>query len=94
MDVIGGWIQEVLLPGMGTLLLAAAFGLARHYASRLENDRLQQLVLELVRAAEQIYGPGSGDAKRSYVLDRLHEHGYPDVDPAMIEAIVFDLNGE
>ncbi len=93
MEVIGGWLREVLLPGVGTVLFAAAFGLVRRYASRLEDERLRQLLLELVRAAEQIYGPGRGEAKRDYVIAKLREHGYTDVDRAKIEAMVFEVDG-
>ena len=55
-ETISGWLQGVLLPGFGTLLLAAALGLVRRYVGKIEDERLRQLILELVQAAEQIFG--------------------------------------
>lgn len=94
MEVIGGWLREVLMPGFATLLFAGAFGLVRRCVERLEDQRLRQLLLELVRAAEQIYGPGRGAAKHDFVVARLAEHGYTNVDTAKIEAMVHELTGK
>lgn len=92
-DVIGGWLQDLVLPGFSTLLLAAVFGLVRRYVQRLNDDRLRRLLLELVRAAEQIYGPGNGEAKRAFVEEKLKASGYTDVEREKIEAAVFSLSG-
>ena len=93
MGVIGGWLHNVLLPGVSTLLIAAGLGLVRQYVQRLKDERLRQLLLELVRSAEQIYGPGNGEAKRLYVTEKLREKGYPDVERDAIEAMVYGLDG-
>ena len=92
-DIIGGWLREVLLPGFSTLLIAAALTLVRQYVQRLRDERLRQLLLELVRAAEQIYGPGNGEAKRRYVTEKLRESGYMGVAREQVEAMVYELNG-
>ncbi len=91
MDVIGGWLQEILLPGFGTVLMGAIFALVRRYIAKLEDERLRELLLELVEAAEQIYGPGQGAEKRRYVMQKLREQGVPVVDRERIEAAVFRM---
>ena len=91
MEVIGGWLHQVLLPGLSTLLVAALLALVRRYINRLDDERLRQLLLELVRAAEQIYGPGRGGDKRRYVIEKLRQHGYGDVEREQIEAIVHEM---
>lgn len=93
MEVIGEWLRELVLPGLGTLLMAAALALVRQYINRLEDERLRQLLLELVRAAEQIYGPGAGAQKRAYVTSKLGEYGYRGVDRNRLEAAVYELTG-
>jgi len=93
MDVIGGWLQDVLLPGFSTLLIAAGLALVRQWVQRLKDEKLRQLLLELVRAAEQIYGPGNGEAKRRYVTEKLKQKGYPNVDRDTVEAMVYGLDG-
>ena len=92
-ELIGGWLQDLVLPGLGTLLIGAAFGLVRKYVQQLNDDRLRRLLLELVRAAEQIYGPGNGEAKRVFVESKLRESGYPTVAREKIEAAVYGLDG-
>jgi len=92
MEVIGGWLQELALPGLGTLLMAAALALVRRYINRLDDERLRQLLLELVRAAEQIYGPGAGAQKRAYVTSKLSDYGYGEVDRDQLEAAVYALS--
>lgn len=93
MEVVGGWLQEVLLPGLSSLLVAAVLALVRRYINRLEDERLRQLLLELVAAAEQIYGPGRGAEKRRYVIEKLREQGLGGVERDRIEAAVYRLNG-
>ncbi len=92
-DVIGGWLQDLVLPGLSTLLLAAVFGLVRKYVQRLNDEKLRRLLLELVSAAEQIYGPGNGEAKRAYVEEKLKQSGYTSVERDKLEAAVYALSG-
>ncbi|MFP4250214.1 MAG: hypothetical protein ACLFU7_11185 [Armatimonadota bacterium] len=93
MEIIGGWLQDVLLPGFSTLLIAAGLALVRHYVQRLKDEKLRQLLLELVKSAEQIYGSGNGEAKRLYVTEKLKQKGYPNVDRDAVEAMVYGLDG-
>lgn len=94
MEIVGSWLQEILLPGLGTLVLGAVLSLVRRYIARLDDERLQKLLLALVRAAEQIYGPGSGEAKRQYVMQKLREYGVSNVDREMVEAAVYAVDGD
>lgn len=94
MEVISGWLHDLVLPGLGTLLMGAALVLARRYIKRLDDERLRQLLLELVRAAEQIYGPGAGAQKRAYVMGKLGEYGRRKVDRDRLEAAVYEVTGD
>jgi hypothetical protein len=85
-DVLTGMV----LPGLGALLLGAGVSLAREYAKRLRNERLREVLLALVQAAEQIYGAGKGEAKRRYVRDKMKEKGLA-VAREDVEAAVFNL---
>lgn len=87
-------VQQVLnamLAALSTLLVAAAFSLARTYIRRLCDERLRRFLLELVEAAEQIYGPGRGAEKRAWVNEQLRARGY-DLERAQLEAAVYGLN--
>ncbi len=85
-------LKELVVPGAGALLIGFLANLARHYIRRIKDERLRQLLLELVQAAEQIYGPGKGTAKRRYVLQQARQRGYPDVTRQEVEAAVHQLN--
>jgi len=87
---IAEWLTRVLLPALGSLLLAALFELARTYIARLKDERLRRLLQQLVAAAEQVYGPGRGAEKRAYVTDRLREQGIVLGRP-QLEAEVYEL---
>ena len=85
-DVLTGMV----LPGLGALLLGAGVTLGREYAKRLRSDRLREVLLALVQAAEQIYGAGKGEAKRRYVREKMKEKGLP-VSREDVEAAVYGL---
>lgn len=85
-------LKDLVVPGVGALLIGLLANLARHYIQRIKDERLRQLLLELVQAAEQIYGPGTGSAKRRYVLQQARQRGYPDVTRQQVEAAVHELN--
>ena len=84
---IGQWMWQTIVPTAGAALLLAAFALARSYAAKIRDERLRELILQLVAAAEQIYGKGAGEEKKSYVLDELASRGAIR-DPALLEAAV------
>ena len=84
-------LKDLVVPGVGALLFGFLANLARHYVQRIKDERLRQLLLELVKAAEQIYGPGKGTAKRRYVLQQARRHGY-EVSRDQVEAAVHELN--
>ncbi len=92
--MIGQWLRLVLVPGLGSLVAAAVFSLLRRYIRRLDDQRLREFLLELVQAAEQIYGPGRGREKRKYVMEELSKRGVGDVAEAAVEAAVYRLNQE
>ncbi len=85
------YIQVLAIPGLGGLLLAIVFRAMRHYVRKVEDERLRGLLLELVKAAEQIYGPGEGAVKAQYVEEQAMDLGLTRVPQASIEAAVFDM---
>ena len=91
-DIVGEWLRQVLLPGMSTIVIAALFALLRRYIQRIDDERLRQLLLELVEAAEQIYGSGRGAEKRQFVMEQLRLQGLGNVPRHAVEAAVYDLN--
>ena len=93
METVGQVLRDVVLPGLGAVLIVFVLNLARHYVQRIKDERLRQLLFDLVRAAEQIYGPGAGPAKRRYVLGQARKRGYA-VLRDEVEAPVHDLNRE
>ncbi len=91
MEKVQMFLQGVVLPGMGTVLVGLACGLAAKYIERLKDARVRELLLALVKAAEQIYGPGTGDLKRDYVLQQARAQGLSGVTSAKLEAAVWEL---
>jgi len=84
-------LQAIMLPGMSTLLVAFLCALAAKYLERLKDERLRELLVMLVKAAEQIYGPGRGDLKRDYVSQQARAQGLGDVAGANLEAAVYEM---
>lgn len=86
------YVQVLGGPGVGALIAAALFRVVRHYVAKVRDDRLRALLMELAKAAEQIYGPGKGAAKRRYVQEQAQRRGFGEVGQEQIEAAVYDLN--
>lgn len=91
LNLISFCLTNLLLPGVGILLIGFLISLVYQRIRSIKDERLRQLLLELVRAAEQIYGPGKGTAKRRYVLQRAQRRGYPNVTRQQVEAAVYDV---
>lgn len=91
LDLISFCLTNLLLPGMGVLFIGFLISLVCQHVRSIKDERLRQLLLELVKAAEQIYGPKKGSAKRRYVLQEAHRRGYPNVARQQVEAAVYDL---
>lgn len=90
MENVLEYVRVLAAPGLGALLLGLAFRVSRKYVERIDDDRLRALLLELVKAAEQIYGPGHGPAKMRYVQEQAARRGAR-VDRDTVEAAVYDL---
>jgi hypothetical protein len=48
---------------------------AKQLTGKIKDERLRTLILELVMAAEQIYGAGNGEAKKDYVAKEAKARG-------------------
>ena len=86
-------LKDLIVPGVGALLFGFLANLARHYIQRIKDESLREFLLELVKAAEQIYGPGKGAAKRQYVLEQARRRGC-EVKRDQVETAVFNMNRE
>jgi hypothetical protein len=84
---IGQWLVLVVLPGLGSILMVAGIALAKKYIRRIDNQEVREALRELVMAAEQLYGPGNGEAKRRFVIQKARERGVP-ADREKVEAVV------
>ncbi len=91
MEQFSEYLVNFVLPGLGSVLIMVLLGLARHYIELLKDTRLRQALLELVKAAEQMYGPGKGAAKRRYVIEQAQQRGLGAVRREDIEAAVYNL---
>ena len=91
MQKVQWMLQGIMLPGMGTVLVGMACALAAKYVQRLKDQRLRELLLALVKAAEQIYGAGTGDLKRDYVVQQAQAQGLAGVNSAKLEAAVWEM---
>ena len=91
LETVGQWLMGTVVPGLGAVLLVAATGLVREWCQRLKDERVRGVVEALVAAAEQLYGPGKGEAKRRFVRERLKQQGLQMVGREAIEAAVFGL---
>jgi len=87
-------MKVTLLPGVGLAVAAAVIALLREYASRVRDERLRAILTALVEAAEQIYGPGNGDAKRRYVRERMKQKGLTELGREDLEAAVYGLQAK
>ncbi|MEN6304633.1 MAG: hypothetical protein ABFD96_18020 [Armatimonadia bacterium] len=93
-DVIGSVLRDVVSPTLGAGLMVAGFSFVREWARQMKDERKRKLVLALVRAAEQLYGPGKGEAKRRYVREKAKQSGLGEVAREQVEAAVYELTLE
>ncbi|NSW54543.1 MAG: hypothetical protein HPY44_00900 [Armatimonadetes bacterium] len=90
MENVLEYVRVLAVPGLGALLLGLAFRVSRKYVEKINDERLRALLLELVKAAEQIYGSGNGEVKMRYVQEQATRRGVR-VDRNSVEAAVYDL---
>jgi hypothetical protein len=94
MDTVGDWLTQAVLPGAGSIVLLVALGLAREFAGQLRDERTRKVLLALVQAAEQLYGPGKGEAKRRFVREKMKQKGLGDLGREELEAAVYRMKAE
>ena len=93
LDVLRQWgtgLGAALLP----ILVVYVCNLIREWAVKIGDERLRELVLELVRAAEQLFtGEERGPERLMYVKRQLEKRGLAERVPhEAIEAAVYKLN--
>lgn len=93
-ELVAGWIGEAVVPGLVGVLALALTGMVREWVARLRDERLRALLTTLVEAAEQLYGPGKGEAKRRFVRERLRQKGLQQVSREELEAAVYRLKAD
>lgn len=93
-ETVGAVLREVVTPGLSAAVLVAVFGFVREWAKQMKDERLRQVLLALVRAAEQLYGPGKGEAKRRYVREKMKQNGLGQLNRESLEAAVYEVSKE
>lgn len=82
---------------VGALLTAFVVPYIKAKTTAAQQQVLAMLVSVAVQAAEQLYGSGTGEQKKAYVLAWLKERGYTvdeDKLDAMVESAVYALTGK
>jgi len=74
---------------VGIMVLVALFNLLRQWAAKIKNEKLREFVLEVVKAAEKMFGSGTGAAKLAWVEERVAPLG---ASREIIEAAVKTLD--
>lgn len=92
-ETVSEWLMGAVLPGLGAVLVTTLVGVARGYIQKIKEEQLREALLALVQAAEQLYGPGKGEAKRRFVREKLKQKGLKEAGREEIEAAVYRLNG-
>jgi len=93
-DMAREWLVQMVVPGLGAALLVALIAFVRQYASQMKDERVRQVLLALVQAAEQLYGAGKGEAKRRFVRERMKQKGLQDLGREELEAAVYVMKRE
>jgi len=88
---IGTWLVQVVLPVALTALFLAGIALARKWIARIDDGRIREILEELVRAAEQMFGAGEGKQKLDFVTSALSQRGIVGVTRPQVEATVNSL---
>ena len=83
-------IATAVLPNLWIVLIPLAAAFLREQIAKVHDDRLRSLLLEWVKAAEQMYGSGAGQQKKSYVEAQATNAGLS-VSETAIEAAVHTL---
>ena len=93
-DMVREWLVQVVVPGLGAALLVALTAFVREYAKQMKDERVRKVLELLVQAAEQLYGPGKGEAKRRFVREKMKQSGLADQGREALEAAVYKLKAE
>lgn len=81
-----------VVASVGLCLLVAA---AVSIIGKLQFTQKRECILsDAVRAAEQIYGVGNGEAKRRYVREIVKQHGRDGIERYQLEAEVWRMKQE
>jgi|GEM_PF-4358169 len=83
-------ILGFVISALASLVLWYAARGLRRWAGHVADRQLRARLLALAKAAEQVYGAGTGDYKRDFVLSQAQEAGLK-VKRADLESVVWDL---
>ena len=85
------WIEVLANPALVLFFIGSVLKIAAHFIGNIRDERLRKLLLEIVKAAEQIYGDGEGSMKMEYVQRNAARKGLR-VDNTDIEAAVYEVS--
>ncbi len=90
--VLERFLCWIALPGSLGILIWALIYWVSASLSKVNSQRRWYVLAVLVKAAEQLYGPGKGEAKRRYVRERMKQSGLEKLGREDLEAAVYQLN--
>lgn len=91
-------VVKIAVPVLMAIITTFVIPAVVKWISNLKNTKLETFIKNAVNAAEQMYGPGTGEEKKQYVIDLVKKAfkniGVSDeVLDAMIESAVYSVSG-
>lgn len=72
-------------------LILALYGCAMAMRDLLRRKQDEAVLTMLVQSAEQLYGPGKGEAKRRFVREKMKQNGLADLGREELESAVYEM---
>lgn len=91
-------VVKIAVPVLMAIITTFVIPAVVKWISNLKNTKLETFIKNAVNATEQMYGPGTGEEKKQYVIDLVKKAfkniGVSDeVLDAMIESAVYSVSG-
>lgn len=81
------WLVQYILPNLWVVLIPFVVKLLLAEIAKVQNERVRLFLIELVRAAEQTFTPGTGIAKKAFVEEQAANAGVRVRDTALEAAV-------
>lgn len=80
-------VLQAIVSLAATIITAMVIPFIKSKTSAQQLARMQSWARIAVKAAEQIYPPGSGEIKKAYVMKFLNQHGFT-LNEATLDALI------